>query len=378
MTFNADGLKFSWVPASLPRERGLLSRLFASWVRWVEETTQGVRLHTTQLYGSALSLPPLKEMLEHEALAEFTVVGRDWDVTTRELQEAVLVSDEHRTSTVALWISREGESFEIRAATCWAGGGIPPALSRIADLLASVRKTRSEERAEVAMLQATPRGWVCQAVGSVASILERSNYEDAVVQAFDAIVEEYRKPEPAGRLVLVEGPPGTGKTRFVRGLMGACGLPVLLLPAKDIGMLEQASALSSLRQWVVEARIVESRRGALVVVEDADSLLVPRQSDNISALSALLNMSDGILGDVANLRIVVTTNAKKGEVDSAILREGRLLRHVRIGLLSPDQALSIVRRENPDLPIDMAAMVPYSSFSLARCYAIARGSVGWR
>ena len=45
-----------------------------------------------------------------------------------------------------------------------------------------------------------------------------------------------------------------------------------------------------------------SREGApiVVVVEDADSCLVPRQADNANAMAEIPNATDGILGQALN------------------------------------------------------------------------------
>ena len=53
-------------------------------------------------------------------------------------------------------------------------------------------------------------------------------------------------------------------------------------------------------------------------MEDADATLATRQIDNVGRLSDLLNMSDGILGEMADLRIIATTNAKSTEIDEAV------------------------------------------------------------
>jgi SpoVK/Ycf46/Vps4 family AAA+-type ATPase len=70
----------------------------------------------------------------------------------------------------------------------------------------------------------------------------------------------------------------------------------------------------------------------ILILEDADDALIARDQ-NLGAkasLAAMLNLSDGILGAVLDLRIIATTNQKIENVDNAILRPGRLLE--RMGL----------------------------------------------
>ena len=65
----------------------------------------------------------------------------------------------------------------------------------------------------------------------------------------------------------------------------------------------------------------------------------------MGGISAILNTSDGILGSTLDLRIVATTNAKKVDFDSAILRPGRLCTHIEVDKISTEQAHKIFLRE---------------------------------
>jgi SpoVK/Ycf46/Vps4 family AAA+-type ATPase len=82
----------------------------------------------------------------------------------------------------------------------------------------------------------------------------------------------------------------------------------------------------------------------VIVVEDADACLVKRNGENMSSISAILNLTDGILGDMLDIRIIATTNAKRNEMDEALLRDGRMSYHLDVGRLSVDEANSIYCR----------------------------------
>ncbi len=49
----------------------------------------------------------------------------------------------------------------------------------------------------------------------------------------------------------------------------------------------------------------------MLIVEDADECLVQRGSDNMSTIASVLNISDGILGSILDVRVLATTNAEK-------------------------------------------------------------------
>ena len=61
----------------------------------------------------------------------------------------------------------------------------------------------------------------------------------------------------------------------------------------------------------------------------------------------MLNFGDGLLGEMLNVRLVVTTNAKKLEMDPAVVRKRRLCRHVQIDL-GIAQAEAVLRRLGAD------------------------------
>jgi hypothetical protein len=63
----------------------------------------------------------------------------------------------------------------------------------------------------------------------------------------------------------------------------------------------------------------------VVILEDAESLLMQRSGDNRAALSNVLNVADGLLGEFLNLHLVCTINCESNQLDPAIIRSGRLL-----------------------------------------------------
>src|SRR5690606_30039505 len=82
----------------------------------------------------------------------------------------------------------------------------------------------------------------------------------------------------------------------------------------------------------------------VLLIEDADACLAPRASDNISSISSLLNCADGILGSMLDIKIVATTNQDRLEFDSALVRPGRLSRHITVGELSAEKATEVYSR----------------------------------
>jgi ATP-dependent 26S proteasome regulatory subunit len=222
-----------------------------------------------------------------------------------------------------------------------------------------------DSTAWVLLLSADKRGGV--SVTRVAQIEEpliRENYAPEILEGFDHVLGDLASPSPCGRLVLLEGPPGTGKTHLVRGLIACSKASFVIVPSALAGMLGNPELVSAL----IDDRARRRGDGPVVMVlEDADSALVPRRSDNADQVSALLNASEGIIGVALDLRILATTNARLNEVDAAFLRPGRLCHRIEMGLLAPPHASRVFER------LTGSSRTFAEPSTLAEVYAVSRG-----
>ncbi len=200
-------------------------------------------------------------------------------------------------------------------------------------------------------------------LGKLAKELERENYAPNVLEQIDYVGENLDGQDPPGRIILLAGPPGTGKTHVVRHWVGQTKGKVLMVPPHFIGSLEGPAFLSLL------SSLSEMATSVVLVVEDADSILLERQQDNMHAVSTLLSAGDGLLGTLLNLRVILSTNASISP-DRAFMRPGRLLCRLDLQPLSPDQADRVYQRLVPNGHGDRRK--PNEKATLAEVYADAR------
>lgn len=115
------------------------------------------------------------------------------------------------------------------------------------------------------------------------------NYENNVLSAYKYITTEYSKPQPYGRLSIINGPPGTGKTNLIKGIISSVkNCLIVLLPAKFVSEVDSPALVTLLTEEKsdrygtfnseVDSREREdnSSRPILFIIEDADACLVPR------------------------------------------------------------------------------------------------------
>ena len=196
-------------------------------------------------------------------------------------------------------------------------------------------RDKTEQR-KLHILNHTRYGMRLKTIAAFDDVLIRDNYTPRAVAQFDNVVDQFSKKEPSGRLVVIHGPAGTGKTYMVRGLIEACrNIRFVLVPSQMVPSMT-APGLAEL--------LLRQRKPTCLVIEDADMLLVERMGDNMLSISTMLNLADGMFGTIADVRILCTTNAARLKLDSAMMRPGRLLEDIDVPMLPPQQAMSVYTR----------------------------------
>jgi hypothetical protein len=148
----------------------------------------------------------------------------------------------------------------------------------------------------------------------------RLNYPASTRSNLDALARLTRsKSSTDGRIILFHGPPGTGKTYAIRSL-----LTLWKSWATAAVVLDPEAMLSSPAYLlkIMERDLTDSTR--LLVLEDADEI-VEKNGTRGSALSRLLNLTDGLIGATQDLIVLLTTNAHPSALDIALTRPGRCL-----------------------------------------------------
>jgi hypothetical protein len=122
---------------------------------------------------------------------------------------------------------------------------------------------------------------------------------------------------------ILQGDPGTGKTTFVRHLIHKLRRThrFYYLPANQLAFL---SGPQLVQFWIRETHLAE-KMTKVIVIEDAEPLLVVRGRDNQDQLSNFLNITDGLPGEFLKLHLICTVNCKIDKLDPAVTREGRLI-----------------------------------------------------
>jgi len=176
------------------------------------------------------------------------------------------------------------------------------------------------------------------------SPLCRENYTPEVLTGFDLIAEALVEPKPFGRLAILDGPQGTGKSFMVRALVEVVSPDKALFLFVPANLVSQLSGPNFVTVLFRLRGSTTKGKSLILVVEDADQALVTRDGTNEAGVSTLLNLTDGILGDLLDVRMICTTNRKLEEIDKAVRRKGRLICHAHLGPLPVEQARAVYER----------------------------------
>lgn len=158
-------------------------------------------------------------------------------------------------------------------------------------------------------------------------------------------------------LSVLTGAPGTGKTTLLRSLASWLSDTHMFyfMPAARFMQVESGDIVNF---WADENRSSKLRK--ILILEDAESVLLRRGDDNREKVASLLNLTDGMMGDALGLHVVCTLNCGLADLDPALLRPGRLAAQREFGPLALDQARRLathLRRPLPEKPSTLAEII---------------------
>jgi hypothetical protein len=165
----------------------------------------------------------------------------------------------------------------------------------------------------------------------------RGNYSGAITDKLDRLMEFNPDESVAGKIGILLGPAGTGKTHLIRSLSREWKSWANFKYILDVErfftdpnyMLEVVLKTRGERKWNV------------IVCEDSEEYIAPDSKEKIGqSLSRLLNIGDGLIGQGLRLILLFTTNAPDAALHPAITRPGRTFCKIHIPNLSAAEASS--------------------------------------
>jgi len=171
----------------------------------------------------------------------------------------------------------------------------------------------------------------------------------------ETMIKNYLKSETP--ILILIGPPGTGKTKLIRQILKEASIKK---ENKTVSALFTSSQ-EIIEQGQIYLDLIFANANFLIL-EDIDFHIKPRSQGNYS-LYSLLSVSSGILsGSIKNRKIILSTNLPhKKDIDDALLRPGRCFGTIHTQRINKQQAEllgNLLKRSIPEK----------KDFSLAEIY----------
>lgn len=193
---------------------------------------------------------------------------------------------------------------------------------------------KKEKKNNIALIVQTKHGYQTQDFELPKNELELDlNYGESFTPIHDKILSTLNADKSKG-LVLLHGEPGTGKTHYLKHLASLVeDKQVLFVPPYLVDFITSPE----MTPFLIE------NSNSILFIEDAERVITDRSENGANGVSNILNLTDGILGDILNIQIVATFNMDRKKIDSALLRKGRLIAEHKFDKLSAEDSNKLIK-----------------------------------
>lgn len=165
------------------------------------------------------------------------------------------------------------------------------------------------------------------------------NYNDDFQPVHKDIINFLNQRESG--LIMLYGKFGSGKTNYIRHLCSNIPKDYVIVPnsvASRLGDPDFISYITACKDYVF-------------ILEDCEQLLVDREENPWNnAITTILNMADGLLSDIVNIKFICTFNADIDKIDPALLRKGRCFAKYEFGDLCEEKVAKLDAKYELCLP----------------------------
>lgn len=182
----------------------------------------------------------------------------------------------------------------------------------------------------------------------------KQNYNEDLYDLNSKIIDDLSSDKSG--VHIFHGVPGSGKSTYIKYLINNVDKKFIYCPSSITFQLSDPAFIKLM---------VRHGERCVLIIEDAEEALVSQGSNRNSAVTNLLNLSDGIIGDALRIQIITTFNTNFKNIDPAILRKGRLLSLYEFKELEIEKAQNLLTslglQDTVTRPMTLADIYNYNS-----------------
>ena len=154
-------------------------------------------------------------------------------------------------------------------------------------------------------------------------------------------------------LAVLYGTAGSGKTSFIKALIGSLDKQFILVTTAIAAHMAEPEFIAFMME----------NKDSIFILEDCEQVLMSREENRFGgAISNILNMSDGLMSDIFNIKFICTFNTDIENIDEALLRPGRCFVNYEFRPLKAEKASKLLESlgQHIDKPRDMTLAEIYN------------------
>ncbi len=210
------------------------------------------------------------------------------------------------------------------------------------NIFSAYKLPQKQEAYEINIITLSRDGLELKQVEVKPTLLDIDKYYNDDFKEVDETIKARLNRENDKGIILLHGLPGTGKTTYLRHLIGGLKKKVLFVSPSVAGNLMNPEFID----------LLIDNPNSVLIIEDAENIMMDRKYNSDSSVSNLLNLSDGLMSDCLSVQIICTFNSSVNLIDSALMRKGRLIAKYEFGKLGVEKANGLSKHLGFDVNID--------------------------
>ena len=149
-------------------------------------------------------------------------------------------------------------------------------------------------------------------------------------------------------LIILRGEKGTGKTSLIRHLISSVPKNYILVTNAVAEHLASPEFIS----------FMLDHKDSVFILEDCEQILMKRVDGfgANGAIANILNMSDGLMSDIFNVKFICTFNAGIDKIDPALLRKGRCFANYEFKPLNVNKTKALLDKLGIKVDVNYAVL----------------------